>query len=203
MKQLDDQKTLGAFDDKSLDQARPLVDAIGRALVLGAEDYLRRLPLQSQLTIADGVPWTIDAPAGRIVPTSAQAASLVDISGRIPKDHKKLQAEDRIDLVLSALALNRASALAADGAVAGTAGPVIDLVQVITPARGSGKEALDKLAGDVMAMLLQTTKQATAGCFPVRGAAQFSLVADSLLLDDDDGDGADDFAADFGSGSGA
>lgn len=170
---LERERELGAFEAGELAVARPMVEAIGRGIAGDAEGYCRQAPAAGPLRVLPELPWQIAEPRGRPV-GAGEATVLVDVAKAVRK--KKLG--DRLDLVLSALALVTAGRPPLELKVIGTNGD-----------RGGSK--LSALEARARSQLAEATEGARAGRFPVGASRAFGLVADSRRLVEEPGEPED------------
>jgi len=154
-------RELGAFDQPALDQARPMVETIGRELAANedAHGFCRRPACEGALVVAEGLPWRI-VPRGRLVGEGDDAV-LVDVAASVGK--KRLG--DRPDLVLSGLAL-------------AAAGSPPEKLKVVAASGSEGNAPFVQQVDAVLEALTEATTRARAGRFPVGDSWRFGLVGD-------------------------
>jgi hypothetical protein len=159
---LDEQRAAGAFDDASLETAKPMLQAVARDLAQKIERFARAYDPEGPVAIAEDVPWRIQGLKGRVVPLE-EGCTLVDVSRRRP--HAKLQVGDRPDLTLSAVALDRDDT-------------TIDHIAVLALEDGEGSAAVEKLKDETLQQLRAVTEAAKAGRFALHDTEKLRLSGD-------------------------
>jgi hypothetical protein len=166
LERLQEEQRLGAVEGEAVAQATPIVEAIGAGVAEQAEAFCRRPPSEGPLLVAEGLPWRIVAPRGRVV-GDGEDAVLVEVAASVPK--KRLS--DRPDLALSARAL-------------AAAGHPLHGLEVIGADGGRGAAKVEALAEQALTALREATECARAGRFPVAESRRFGLVGDAASATD-------------------